>query len=267
MAADKTESNLHLMPDAIDLNNAFVSVAQPVTGGACWVCFEEDPVYPTDAAASMKGLPNWFSLGELSTKGFTEAKSMSSTTHRGWHNTPLLTSEAETTETYKVEFLEIVRAVVAMLRHGKDNVDVNDDGSWSHLTHGSTANMTVAFVFDELESNGHLHRSLVKRASVTEFDDVGHVVGNLLYYGMTFTALAPKGGGDAVEEWRAKPATSGTEPDAPVEAIVPESVGSSSTTAELTAYAAAHGIDLTGCSTNAERLAAIQAAEGASGGM
>lgn len=42
---------------------------------------------------------------------------------------------------------------------------------------------------------------------------------------------------------------------------VPDSVNSSSTTAQLEAYAAAHDIDLTGCNTNAEKLAAIQAAE------
>lgn len=259
MAFEDQETNLALAPDWLDLNSEFVSVSQPVAGGAAWVCFEEDPVYPTDAVTPMSEIPGWFSLGELSTNGYTEAKSMSSESHRGWHNKVLLTSESETSETYKAEFLEFVRAVVAMLRYGKDNVDVNEDGSWNHLSHGSTANTIVAFVFDELESNGNLHRSIVKRASGTEFDDVGHAVGNLIYYGMTFTALTPKGGGDPVEEWRAKPASKPETPSTP-EPSVPESVNSNSTTAELEAFAAAHNIDLTGCSTNAERLAAIQAA-------
>lgn len=258
--AEERENNLGLVPDTLDLNSAFVSIAQPVEGGAAWVCFDDDPVYPTDAVTPMKSLPGWYSLGELSTNGFTEAKSVSSDPKRGWHNTVLLTSESETTETYKAEFLEYVRATVAMLRHGKDNVKVNEDGSWSHLSHGSTANQTPAFVFDELESNGHLHRSLVKRASGTEFDDVGHAFGDLIYYGMTFTALAPKDGGNPVDEWRAKPVSAPAGPG--VGSDVPESVNSNSTTAELEAYAAAHGISLEGCTTNAERYAAIQAAEG-----
>ncbi|MCI9129352.1 MAG: hypothetical protein HFJ65_03410 [Eggerthellaceae bacterium] len=258
--AEERENNLGLAPDTLDLNSAFVSVAQPIEGGAAWVCFDENPVYPTDAVTPMSSIPGWYSLGELSTNGFTEAKSVSSDAKRGWHNTVLLTSESETTETYKAEFLEYVRASVAMLRYGKDNVDVNEDGSWKHLKHGSTGNQTPAFVFDELESNGHLHRTLVKRASGTEFDNVGHEVGNLIYYGMTFTALAPKGGGEAIEEWRAKPASdSPSEPDE--DASVPESVNSNSTTAELEAYAKAHGIDLSGCTNNADRYAAIQAAE------
>ncbi len=263
---EERENNLGLAPDTLDLNSAFVSVAQPVEGGAAWVCFDEDPTYPTDAVIPMSEIPGWYSLGELSTNGFTESKAVSSDPKRGWHNTVLLTSESETTETYKAEFLEYVRAVVAMLRHGVDNVEVNEDGSWSHLEHGSTANQTPAFVFDELESNGHLHRTLVKRASGTEFDDVGHAFGDLIYYGMTFTALAPKGGGKAVEEWRAKPALSEPSTDPEDTGSVPESVNSSSTTAELEAYAAAHGISLDGCSTNADRYAAIQAAE-ASGSM
>lgn len=261
MAQEEQENNLGLAPDTLDLNSAFVSVAQPIEGGAAWVCFEEEPTYPTDAVTPMSEIEGWYSLGELSTNGFTESKSVSSDAKRGWHNTVLLTSESEMTETYKAEFLEYVRATVAMLRHGKDNVEVNEDGSWSHLAHGSTSNQTPAFVFDELESNGHLHRTLVKRASGTEFDDVGHAFGDLIYYGMTFTALTPKDGGDAIEEWRAKPAAD--------EAAVaggqagPESVSASSTTSELTAYAEAHGISLEGCSTNADRWAAIQEARGA----
>lgn len=258
---EERENNLGLAPDTLDLNSAFVSVAQPVEGGAAWVCFDEDPTYPTDAVTPMSDFPGWHSLGELSTNGFTEGKSMSSEVKRGWHNTPLITSTSEETETYKAEFLEYVRATVAMLRFGVDNVDVNPDGSWNHLKHGSTSNQTPAFVFDELESNGHLHRSVVKRASGTDFDDVGHAVGDLIYYGMTFTALTPKDGGLAVEEWRAKPAS-----DAPGESgggtEVPESVSAYSTTADLEAYAAAHGIDLQGCATNADRYAAIQAADG-----
>lgn len=41
----------------------------------------------------------------------------------------------------------------------------------------------------------------------------------------------------------------------------PDSVSEASTKAELEAYAAAHGIDLSGCANNADRLAAIRAAE------
>lgn len=48
--------------------------------------------------------------------------------------------------------------------------------------------------------------------------------------------------------------------DFPVEPAAPESVGDKSTKAELEAYAAANGIDISGCSNNAERLEAIRAA-------
>ena len=45
--------------------------------------------------------------------------------------------------------------------------------------------------------------------------------------------------------------------------VRPESVDAKSSTAELEAYAAAHGIDLADCKTNGDRLNAIKAAEAA----
>lgn len=49
--------------------------------------------------------------------------------------------------------------------------------------------------------------------------------------------------------------------DTPVETPVPESVDENSKMPELIAYAEAHGISLDGCKSNADRLAAIRAAE------
>lgn len=51
------------------------------------------------------------------------------------------------------------------------------------------------------------------------------------------------------------------EPAAAVYGAAPGSVSSKSNKAELTAYAEAHGIDVSGCDTNADIWAAIQAAE------
>ncbi len=50
---------------------------------------------------------------------------------------------------------------------------------------------------------------------------------------------------------------------APEKATTPETVDAKSTTAQLEAYAEAHGIDLSGCTTNSDRLDRIRAAEAA----
>ena len=66
---------------------------------------------------------------------------------------------------------------------------------------------------------------------------------------------------DAMSAAGAAPATA---PTASAGAEAPASVDDRSTTAQLEAYAEAHGIDLDGCNTTADRLKAIKAAEQAS---
>lgn len=190
-----------------DIDSSLVTVGQPVEGGACWASFAPSPTYPTDATAKMSVLPDYESAGELSTSGFTEGKSISSTDHKGWHGKTLVSTIDDTTNTYQAEFVEVSRGTAAKLRYGKTNVSVDVDGAVTKIEDTSFNNDIVSLVFDELESNGYLRRTVVKRCKVSNMDDVAHQKGSLMVYGMTFTVLEPADGSAAVVIYRAKPET------------------------------------------------------------
>lgn len=188
-----------------DIDNSLVTVGKPSDGGCCWTSFAATPTLPTDATTKMATLTDFESLGELSENGFTEGKSVTSNKFKGWHGSVVLTSISEEDHTFKVEFIEVNRPSVAKLRFGDKNVEAGADGSVSHIKAVVGTDIKVPLVFDELESNGFLRRTVIKQATVDSFDDVPHQRGSLMVYGMTFTAL-DTGDGKFFDIYRAKPA-------------------------------------------------------------
>jgi len=191
-----------------ELDSSLVTVGNPVDGGSCFTSFKSDVTLPTDATTKMSTLTGFESLGELSDNGFTESKSVSTDAKKGWHGTTLLVVTTDEDKKYKAEFVEVNRPSVAKLRYGADNVTEGTDGSVSKIEDKFGVDTIVPLVFDELESNGFLRRTVVKKARVTSFDDIGHKRGDLIVYGMEFTVLDPGDGSPAVTIYRAKPAAS-----------------------------------------------------------
>lgn len=188
-----------------DIDSSLTTTGKPVDGGCVWVAFEKPKALPTDATTKMSTLAEFVSLGELSTNGFTESKSVSTTDHKGWHGTVVRTSIDEVTNTYKIECIEPNRPAVAKLRYGAASVTEGNDGSVSKISDKGYDGKPVPLVIDELESDGYLRRTVVKAAVVTSFDDVAHKRGALMAYGFTFTANEPEDGSAAIEIYRAKP--------------------------------------------------------------
>lgn len=187
---------------AKELDTSLVTTGTPVEGGCCYTSFAENPKLPTDAVTKMSEFQGFESLGELSDNGYTEGKSVTSTKFKGWHGSVVLTSISEEDHTFKVEFIEPNRPAVAKLRFGQKNVDVDESGEITHIKAVVGTGVQVPLVFDELESSGHLRRTVVKKATIDSFDDVPHTKGSLLVYGMTFTAIDDDGFYDI---YRAKP--------------------------------------------------------------
>lgn len=190
-----------------EIDSTLVTVGQPCEGGACWASFDSAQKHPTDAVTKMSTLAGYESAGELSENGFTEGKSISSSNHKGWHGKTLLSTVDETTNTYQAEFVEVSRGTAAKLRYGAANVTVDADGAVTKIEDNSVNNDTVSLVFDELESNGYLRRTVVKRCRVTNMDDVPHRTGALMVYGMTFTVLEPADASAGIVIYRAAPAS------------------------------------------------------------
>lgn len=187
-----------------DIDTSLITVGQPSEGGCCWTSFAENPTLPTDAVAKMSTLTGWESLGELSENGYTESKSVTESKFKGWHGSVVLAAISEEENTYKAEFIEVNRPSAAKLRYGSKNVETGADGSVSHIKGKPSAGDKIPLVFDELESNGYLRRTVVRKASIASFDDVPHQKGSLMVYGMTFTAIEVDG--QAFDIYRAKPA-------------------------------------------------------------
>lgn len=188
-----------------ELDSSLVTTGTPVEGGCAWTSFEDSPVLPENATAKMAELAGFESLGELSDNGFTEGRDVSTTDHKGWHGSVLLTSIDSETNTVKAEFLEVSRPAAAKLRYGADAVTVGDDGSVAQIKAKRYTGKAVPLVFDELESDGHLRRTVIKKAVVKSFDDVPHQRGSLLVFGMTFTINDPADGSEPYIIYRAKP--------------------------------------------------------------
>ncbi len=186
-----------------DIDPELVTVGQPTEGGCCWTNFGDSPTLPTSATTKMGTLSGWESLGELSENGFTASKSVDSTKFKGWHGSVVLSQISSTENTFKAEFIEVNRPSVAKLRYGKSAVETDTDGIVSHIKALDDMGMQVPLVFDELESNGYLRRTVIPKASIDSFDDVPHKKGDLMVYGMQFTAI--KDGDRAFDIYRAKP--------------------------------------------------------------
>ena len=188
-----------------DIQASLSTTGKPVAGGCCYTAFTTPAALPTGATTKMSTLKEFVSLGELSTNGYTEGRSISTTNHKGWHGVTVITSIDDETNTYKAEFIEPARPAVAKLRYGDGAVTENEDGSVKEIKVKPFDGKPHPLVFDELEDNGYLRRTVVKKAVVTSFDDTPHQKGALLVYGMTFTVNEPDDGSDPIVIYRAKP--------------------------------------------------------------
>ena len=191
-----------------DLDTSLATIGQPVSGGSAWVSFSDKATLPTDATTKMSTLEGWESLGEFTDDGFTEGKSVSNDTKKGWHGTPLAVITTDESRTYKFVCAEIGRPSVEKLRYGADNVETGTDGSVSAIHDKFGVNTIAPVVLDTLESNGFLHRIVVKKARVTDYDDATYKGTDIVTHGVTITVLDPGDGSAAVEHYRAKPAAS-----------------------------------------------------------
>ena len=192
-----------------DIDSNLVTTGRPTDGGCVYVTFDMEATTPTDATTKMSTLADFESVGELSENGFTEGKATTANKFKGWHGSVVLSEVSDEEHTFKLEFIEVARPVVAKMRFGENAVTAGADGSIASIKPVIGTNITVKMVIDELESNGYLRRTVIKKATIDTFDDVAHQKGSLMVYGCTCTAIDP-GDGTPFEVYRAKPATGTT---------------------------------------------------------
>lgn len=192
------------MAELADIDTNLVTTGNPTEGGCVYVTFDMDAETPKDATTKMSTLKDFESAGEISENGFTESKAVTSNKTKGWHGSVVHSAISDEEHTFKLEFLEINRPVVAKMRFGAENVTAGEDGSVQAIKPVIGTNITAKMVIDELESNGYLRRTVIKKATIDTFDDVQHQRGSLMLYGCTCTAI-DTGDGIPFETYRAKP--------------------------------------------------------------
>lgn len=188
-----------------DIDPSLVTTGNPVEGACVYTTFAASPTYPTDASTALG--TGWESLGEVSDNGYSKQKNITTTDHRGWHGSVVLTTVDEETNTLNIAFIEPNRPAVAKLMYGKDNVTAGSDGSVSNIEGKAGGVKPHPIVIDELESNGFKRRTCFYNCMPTSFDEEPHRRGELLVYGFTFTAQDVTIG-DEVKQfdiWRAAP--------------------------------------------------------------
>lgn len=177
--------------DNKNINPDNVTTGDPVEGGCGYVNFSASPKLPTTASEDITGADSeWENLGEFSENGYTKSVSATSNDFRGWHGSVLLTKLSDESNTFKIEFVEVTRVTVLKLRYGEDNVDTDTDGSPSSIKPTTIPSAKVAILVDELLSNGMKMRTVFPAAQINSIDDEQHTRGNLMLYGITFTATA-----------------------------------------------------------------------------
>ena len=187
-----------------DLNPGFATSSIGIEGGGVvYTSFKADAAVPTDATTKMSALADFVSLGELSENGFTDSRSISTTDHKGYHGTIVMTTVDDDTTKIKVEFLEVNRPAVAKLRYGNDSV-TETAGKITAIKRKPYKGEKHPFVLQELMSDTRLHRIVVEKGVITSFDDVPHKRGDLMVYGMEITANTPDDGSEVVKEYFAE---------------------------------------------------------------
>lgn len=189
-----------------DIDTSLITVGAPTDGGCIYISFDDSADLPADASTAASTLTKFESLGDVSENGFTESRSISSTNHKDWAGSVVMTTVDSDEVSFKVELLEVNRAAAAKLRYGSDSVKLTGSDVTEIDYTAFKAEPRPIFV-DELESNGMLRRTVIKKGVVTSFDDIAHQKGSLMAYGMTITANTPDDGSAPVVVYRAKAAT------------------------------------------------------------
>lgn len=184
------------------LNTDYATVGAPTTAGCAYVAFGGDTP-PADATTTLTD--KFESLGYLGEDGVVISRQINENKIKAYGGDVVISSKTDDGLQVKITFLEVNREAVAKLIYGKDNVEKNEDGSVKKITGKPFKGAEFPFVFDELESNGYLRRTVIMRGSVSPEGDETHKDAEAIANSITITALAPKDGGAAFYVYRAKP--------------------------------------------------------------
>lgn len=140
------------------------------------------------------------SLGYISEDGITISFDISTEDIPHWANAIVKSPITEYKETLQAGFLEGRESVLKAI-FGSDNV--TSAGGVVTVRHNANLAEEKVLVFDHIEGDDKVVRTIVPRATVSEIDDLQFSAGDPVTYTATFNCLAYEGfDGDAHRDYR-----------------------------------------------------------------
>lgn len=147
-----------------------VSTGKPKTAGAVYRA-PAGTTAPTDASTELAAA--FKELGFVSDDGVSNSNSGDSTDVYAWGGTPVLTTQAEKTDEWKLTLIESLNAEVLKTVYGDGNVTVDTTGKKITVKAGAAQLASSVYVIDMLLKGGALKRVVIPVGSLS---DVGEIV-------------------------------------------------------------------------------------------
>lgn len=147
-----------------------VSTGKPKTAGAVYRA-PAGTTAPTDASTELAAA--FKELGFVSDDGVSNSNSGDSTDVYAWGGTPVLATQSEKTDEWKLTLIESLNAEVLKTVYGDGNVTVDESGKKITVKAGAAQLASSVYVIDMLLKGGALKRVVIPVGSLS---DVGEIV-------------------------------------------------------------------------------------------
>ncbi len=205
---------------------------------------------PTDNTSELD--PAFKNMGFLGDDGLVFSNDSSTNTGYDANGDSIATTTSEITKTMATTFREIKLDTMEVV-YGAGNA--TDEGGMLTVHDKGPNNGLYSAVAEILLADGRKDRKLVPQCSPNQLGEETIASSELVGKPLTWTVLKDPVIGDYYTDFIDSTETSASEMSAMASAPT-----SGSTVAEIEAYAADRGIDLSGASTKTEKLAAVEAA-------
>ena len=163
---------------------AQVSAGKPKITGAVYRA-ALGTTLPTDATTELAA--EFKELGFVSEDGITNTPGMDTETVYAWGGTPVLTTQKEKTDEWKMTFIESLNSEVLKAAYGDDNVTASDK---TITVKASTAELeSSVYVIDVLLKGGALKRVVIPVGTITEIGDIVYKGDEAIGYELTISAM------------------------------------------------------------------------------
>lgn len=160
-----------------------VSTGKPKTSGAVYRA-PSGTALPTDASTELAAA--YKELGFVSEDGVTNTNSPETEDVYAWGGTPVLTTQKEKSDEWKLTFIESLNEEVLKTVYGDDNVTVSGE---TITIKASTAQPTAAvYVIDMILRGGALKRVVIPAGTVAEIGDIVYKDDEAVGYELTIKA-------------------------------------------------------------------------------